>query len=76
MIVYIVLIEDRHSDPEVKVFSTSQKAIREAKKIAKVGSNHNSSEIEERIITGWLYYATYSCENDCVRVEEKVIDAD
>jgi len=73
MKVYIVLINDRHTDIEVEAFSSDEKAIDYARKTAK--EYCGSPEIyEESQISDWLFYARYSSEEDYVRVVEREID--
>lgn len=72
MKVYTVLIEDRHSDAEVKVFNDKEDAINYARKTAKEYCRF-PEDYEERVIADWIFFAEYSCESDSVRVEEKEI---
>ncbi len=77
MDVFIVLIEDRHSDPTVEVFQEAPAAIARAKAIVReyarypedVAEGLNEAMVRAR----WLYYGKYSCENDSVRVERKTV---
>ena len=69
MKVYVLLINDRHADPEIQVFTTPEAAIAAAKAAVTEYARH-SEDIEEKQIADWLYFATYSCENDYVRVTE------
>lgn len=72
MIVYCILIEDRHSDVEVLLRSSESAALLEAKELALEYDRHGDYEehpvTEDMTRQGWLYYATYSCEGDSVRV--------
>lgn len=72
--VYVVMVEDRHTDPEPFVFSTAEAAITFARREAH-DLSHGDDQVEESDIGGWLYYATYSNEGDRVWVIEKTIDA-
>ena len=72
--VYVVMIQDRHVDPEPFVFSTAEAAIAYARQQALVCAS-SPDEIEEQPIGGWLYYARYSGEGDSVWVVEKRLDA-
>jgi hypothetical protein len=69
MRVYLAIIEDRHTDVAVCVFSTAEKAIAYAREWA-YDNARSPDRVEEQEIDGWLYSATYSVEGDAVRVEE------
>lgn len=76
MIVYVVIIEDRHIDTEVYLASTAEKAITYAREVAE---EYNYFDEDEADITtmkniGLLYYHTLSPEGDCVCVIPKEID--
>ncbi len=74
MVCYVVLLEDRHSDTNVYLFYNEEKAIEEARRIAK--ENSRNGEIEEEAISiadGWRYIARYSCEGDHTRVLKRTI---
>jgi len=76
--VFIVIIEDRHSDTQVEVFSGEVAAVEHAKAVVKEYGRY-PEDISEGLTepmtrAGWLYHATYSCEGDNVRVERKTID--
>lgn len=68
MKVYAVLLQDRHSDPEVSVYADKQTAIDDARMMAKKYDRH--SDYKERQIARWVFHAEYSCEGDCVTVME------
>lgn len=70
---YILIIEDRHSDTSAHPFTMKETAIANAKHIAKKYARQES-DYEEQEIDGWDFYATYSCEGDCVRVEKQPVD--
>jgi hypothetical protein len=77
MDVFIVLIEDRHSDPSVEVFRDVTAAIDRAKAVVREYARY-PEDIEEGLNgamerAGWLYYGKFSCENDSVRVEKKTV---
>ena len=67
---YIVIWQDRHSDTTVHPFTDKDKAISEAKRIAKEYCKKYPEDYKEEHIGGWLFYAQYSCEPDHVRVVE------
>jgi len=70
MVSYMYLSDiDRHTDPEYKLFANKDKAIAYAKDLA-VSSCRHSEDYEEHTIEGRLFHADYSCESDCVYVQE------
>ena len=75
MKVYVVIIEDRHSDTDVVVFSSEYEAVEYATGTAKKYCRHpeyfKESLNDAMIKSGWKYHATYSCEGDNVRVLER-----
>jgi hypothetical protein len=74
---YVVLIEDRHSEPDAQLFSYEYTAVQFARQAA---AHDGDAEVTEYPITeamrqqGWLYYATWSDEGDCVRVMYRELD--
>jgi hypothetical protein len=70
MIVYIILIQDRHADVDAEVWSDKDKAIERARKLASDYCSHKE-DYEESQIADWVFHATYSCEGDCVTVLQK-----
>jgi len=73
MEIYNIIIEDRHTDVEVRSFIDRKKAIKTAKKIAK-SLNRNIEDLEKKIIKGYEFHMTYSCENDSVSVVKTVLE--
>ena len=74
MTVYIVMIEDRHTDVEVEVYSDETRAIARGKELAQEYAGAGNEEeylTTEMVKSGWLYNATYSCEGDSVSVQRK-----
>ena len=73
---FMVIIEDRHTDVTVHPFSNEGVAIEEANRVAKeLGREHDFYEEHDYGKNdGWLYYANYSCEGDSVRVVEAELD--
>lgn len=69
---YIALCKDRHIDEVVRVFDTAEAAVEFCKAFVK--SCRGERDLEEKVISGWFYYATYSCEGDSVRVEEVTLN--
>lgn len=66
--VFVVIIEDRHSDVGVEVWTDRDSAIERAKALAKEYAGYNDCSPEQKTVPGWEYYTCYSCEGDCVRV--------
>jgi hypothetical protein len=77
--IYCVTIEDRHSDIEIQVFSTREKAIEVAQKFFNENRNPDH-DIEELIPEpevakkGYEFFKTYSVEGDCVWVKALELD--
>lgn len=82
MTVYVTMVKDRHVDTEAWLFSTPDKAIAYAKSV--VAANQRSAvhvdpddasmSAEDLARAGWLFYAAYSPEGDCVWVVPTEID--
>ena len=72
--VYVAMICDRHANAEPELFSTSDAAIDYARTWAH-GHALEPGDVEEHTYPGWLYYAGYSPESDCVWVVEKELTA-
>lgn len=70
---YVVMINDRHCDPEAHVFATADTAIAAARQVA-LNNAHSPSRIEEYETEGWLWHASYSVEGDSVWVIEKTLN--
>lgn len=71
--VFVVMVNDRHSDPEPFVFTTEEDAVDFARARAREYA-YDQSDIDESPADGWLYRATYSVEGDSVWVISKGID--
>ncbi len=76
--VYAVIIEDRHYEPNVELFSSASSAIERAKVIANENmqciEDYGEHELNSSMIKiGWLLYITYSCEGDSVRVLKREV---
>jgi hypothetical protein len=69
MKIYIVMINDRHSDPEPYPFETAEAAIDFARNQARELCRHG--EPEETEIRGWLFHSRFSVEGDSVWVVAK-----
>lgn len=78
--VFVVLVRDRHCDPEVKVFLHEEKAIAYAEETAKDSCAHLEDldlnyELDRHMIrAGWIRYIPYSCEDDSVTVTRQKVD--
>jgi|HubBroStandDraft_2_1064218.scaffolds.fasta_scaffold443042_4 hypothetical protein len=78
MDVFVVLVRDRHADPEPYVFTDEALAIKRANKEVAEGARH--PEMIEDTLTdcmrraGWIYNVNYSCEGDVVRVQRKTLN--
>ena len=76
MKLYIVIIEDRHSDTTTYPFTCPLIAVLEANRVAKEYCRYDG-DYKERDYgkdSGWLFYANYSCEGDSVRVITTELD--
>jgi hypothetical protein len=76
MKIYLVVNEDRHYDPDVSPFSSPEQAIAHARQLAIKNARLPEDFTEPEIPDGWLYYARYSVESDCVWVVEKELDGE
>jgi len=68
--IYIVIVEDRHTDIKVYPYISPLAAIQRAKDIASEQCSHQE-DYEEHDYgrdDGWIFYADYSCEGDNVKV--------
>ena len=73
MEIYNVIVEDRHTDVEVRSFRNREKSIEIAKKIAK-RLNRHIEDMEEEIVEGCELFITYSCEGDYVSVVKTILE--
>ena len=74
--IYVVMVEDRHTNTEAHLFSTPENAIAYAHGV--LDDNSESAEYvdpedarmsdEDLAAAGWLFYGCYSTEGDCVWV--------
>lgn len=77
MEIFAVILEDRHTDTDVEVFSDSDIAIGYARKMANEFAH--GDEVDETLDdnmkeAGWIYHGCYSCEGDSVRVVRKTLN--
>lgn len=66
---YVVMIADRHTDPEPVLFAEQDAAIDYARQVAH--DRLANGEVEEEDVPGWLYCASWSSEGDSVWVVER-----
>ncbi len=75
MKIYIVIVEDRHADVEVRPFSDSDTAITEARRVAESSARgFDIEEVDCSRVDNWLFCAEYSCEGDRVTVAVSDLD--
>ena len=76
MNLYIVICEDRHFDTTAHPFSDPDKAIAEARRIAKESARDPSAYEEHNYgeADGWIFYAEYTIAGDSVRVVTAELD--
>jgi hypothetical protein len=75
MDIYVLICEDRHIDVFVRVFSSLNIAIAYAEDFMKNNARFPEEIQHEKLSygmqnDGWVYYATYSSEEDSVRIEK------
>lgn len=80
MTIYVVMIEDWHTDPEAHLFSTPERAIAYAQSVLE-DNNEYAAYVEDARMTdedlraaGWLFYGCYSTEGNCVWVLPREVD--
>lgn len=83
--IYVTMVQDRHTDTEPYLFSTLEKAVAFAKGIIEdyahqFGSRLNQPDEvmteEELARAGWLFYGRFSVEGDCVWVLPVEVDVE
>ena len=80
MLIYAVVVEDRHSDVEVELFTNYEQAFQFAKEYAQKYANkfkveeHSFKEDSRGRSKGFICRITYSGEGDCVGVREIIVD--
>ena len=77
MIIYNVLVKDRHCDPEIYNFTDKEAAINFARQNAREFCRFldQLEDLKETIYdpekeNGWILLIEYSCEGDYVRITE------
>lgn len=72
--VFVVLTEDRHTDPEIRTFSNKDSAVNEARVMAKEYCRF-PEDYEENTYDGSNFLViNYSCESDRVSVFEAILE--
>ena len=79
MKIYTVVVNDRHTDDDIYPFSDRDKAISEARKIAKEYCHHEQyyeefSKGSWMLKEDWVFCVHYSTEDDQVFVVESTLD--
>jgi len=69
MELYVVMVNDRHTDTDAYVFSTQEAALDFARHTAQDWLVEDPEPP-----TGWLYYAEHPTEEDSIWVERKFLD--
>lgn len=75
MYIWIVLIEDHHTDVDALPYSTQTQAFTAARKAAPDDA-HESALTESMRRDGWALYLPYSPEGDHVRVIQRHMDSE
>lgn len=73
MILYVIIINDRHADTDIELYESKEKAISRARHLAKKYCKHDE-DYEEMEIKDHLFFATYSQEGDDVSVIERELN--
>jgi len=74
MTIYVVMVQDRHTDTEPWVFDTAKAAIAAARQLAQELARRTEDYVEKPV-AGWLFHARYSFEGDAVWVVAKELNA-
>ena len=73
MTVYVVMVFERHTDPDVEVFTSGDAAVARAREIAEDYAR-SADDIEEPDgFYGCLYYAEWGTEGDHVWVDRREV---
>lgn len=74
VIIYNVLIKDRHCDPEIHNFSDKNAAIdftkQKAREFCQFPEDLKETAYDPEKENGWVMLIEYSCEGDYVRITE------
>jgi hypothetical protein len=77
--IWIVLVEDRHTDVDALPFRRPEQAIKAAKvQVARNAQHPDSIDWDAELTSaalgdGWVFLATYGTEGDCVRVVKRTL---
>lgn len=71
---YVLIIDDRHCDTDVRVFTTAEAAVGAANAIATEYAR-SPSEIEGEAYDGSLVWIRYGVEGDHVAVVEREVES-
>lgn len=77
MQIFQVMVDDRHTDTEALPFLNAHTAVDYAKRLyhARLGDDELEEDMgEQEPPEGWLYYAVYSTEGDCIWVVPQELD--
>ena len=72
MDIYLVVIQDRHAETEVKAFFDRSEAIKFARDCA-IELASREQDYKELEIDGWEFFAKYSPDGDHIRVLKREI---
>ena len=71
---WIVLIEDRHADVEVRPFSSEERAVEYA--LAESDGAQPEALNPAMVADGWVLFVPYGSEGDCIRVVKRTMDGE
>lgn len=75
MTVFVVMVFERHTGPDVEVFTSQGAAVARAREVAE-GYARRIEDIEEPDgFYGYLYYASWGSEGDHIYVVEREVRA-
>ncbi len=73
MDIWIVLVQDRHSDVDARPFSSEERAIEYAR--SQADDDDVAEPLNQAMLgDGWVFYLPYGTEGDCVRVVKRTLD--
>lgn len=83
MNVYVLVVEDRHADTGIELFTNYDAALEQAFREIPDNWQHEGDEDDPELgnqtltdgmeADGWLFYFRYSCEGDHVRIMLRVL---
>lgn len=68
--VYLVILEDRHTDVQVDVYRAKEDALARAEALT---AQYRHVPEEQHVVKKWLYNRRLSEEGDAIRVEEAAV---